>query len=266
MNAQVVKKNNVVIDGNVDAPNTIVFAHGFGTDQHAWANVKDAFRDDYKLVLYDNVGAGNADPEAFSPNKYAVISAYGDDLVDILKSLDLKDVIVVAHSVSSMATLYAAIKAPELIAKVIFISASPRYLNDENYIGGFEQDALNQMYETMTTNYYAWVSGFSAAVMGNPDKPELGEAFAKTLGAIRPDIALSVARVIFQSDIRSELSKLQKETLLVQPSDDLAVPREVAQYLNKHIVNSKLVVVNASGHFPHISAPDEVIAAIKSFI
>ncbi|MDP9081716.1 MAG: alpha/beta hydrolase [Bacteroidota bacterium] len=262
------KKNNITIEGNKDAPQTIVFAHGFGTDQTAWTNVKQAFKDDYRLVLYDNVGGGKADPAAYSPIKYNNLNTYADDLVAIATELDLRDAIVVAHSVSSMITLLASIKAPQYFSKLVFIGASPRYLNDEalNYVGGFTKPVLDGMYTAMTTNYYAWVSGFSSAAMGEQENPIYREQFAETLSVIRPDIALSVAKVIFESDVRKELNKLNKETLLIQAHDDIAVPAEVAEYLNKNISNSSLTYVDANGHFPHISAPNEVITAIKAFI
>ncbi|MHA4894431.1 alpha/beta fold hydrolase [Pedobacter sp. PWIIR3] len=268
MDPKIQKKHNLNIEGNVEAAQTIVFAHGFGTDQTVWKNIKEAFVDDYRIILYDNVGAGKADPDAYSPNKYNSLHAYADDMLEILKALNLDDVIIIAHSVSSMIALLAMNKSPEAVSKAVFLNASPRYINDdeENYTGGFTQEALDSMYEAMTTNYYAWASGFSAVAMGNPDVPELGEEFARTLSAIRPDIALSVAKVIFESDMREELSKLQNRVLLVQAHEDIAVPPFVAQYLNEHINNSILKYVNATGHFPHISAPDEIIDIIKSFI
>ena len=268
MTPSIKKKNNISIEGNLNARETLIFAHGFGTDQTAWEEVKKGFTKDYRLILYDNIGGGNADPNGYSPIKYHALHSYADDLLAIITDLELVNVKVVAHSVSSMITLLAAIKEPQHFSKLVFIGASPRYLNDEaaNYVGGFTQSALNNMYDTMTTNYYAWVSGFSAAAMGNPDHPELGEAFARTLGAIRPDIALSVAKVIFESDVRKELHKLNTPTLLIQAHDDIAVPGEVADYLNREIKNSKLAYVNATGHFPHMSAPQEIISLIKSYI
>ncbi len=266
MNSELIKKHKISIEGNIEADQTIVFAHGFGTDQTAWDNVKKAFASDYRLLLYDNVGGGSADINAFSPIKYNSIFTYADDLLAISSDFELENAIIVAHSVSAMIALLAAVKAPHHFSKMIFIGASPRYLNDAGYVGGFTQEALDSMYETMRTNYYAWVSGFSAAAMGNADKPELGEGFAETLGAIRPDIALSVAKVIFESDVRHRLPEIKKEILLIHAHNDIAVPAEVAQYLNKNIPGSRLVFVDAEGHFPHISAPGEIISAIKSFI
>ncbi|MDN3582896.1 alpha/beta fold hydrolase [Mucilaginibacter flavus] len=268
MTTAIKQKNNVSIEGNLQSPRALVFAHGFGTDQTAWNWVKDAFKVDYRLVLYDNVGAGGADPEVYNPERYSQLNTYADDMLDILVHLQLDDATIIAHSVSSMIAMLAANKAPRYFNKMVFIGASPRYLNDEsaNYTGGFTQPALDSMYEAMTGNYNAWVDGFSTYAMENIERPELSEHFAYTLSAIRPDIALAVARVIFESDVRCELAKLDKEVLLLQAKHDIAVPGVVADYLHQHIKHSKLKFLNATGHFPHISAPREVIDAIKAFI
>lgn len=266
MQNNILKKNNVTIQNGDESGQTIVFAHGFGTDQTAWEKIAAAFSKDYRLVLYDNVGAGGADPAAFSPNKYDSLHSYAEDLLAICDELSLKNAIMVAHSVSGMISLLAAIKQPDLFSKMVFVGASPRYLNDTDYVGGFTQEELNGLFDAMANNYYAWVSGFAPAAMANADRPQLAESFAQTLSTIRPDIAQSVARVIFQSDHRTDLPKLNTETLLLQTKRDIAVPLEVAQYLNKNIKNSKLRVVNAEGHFPHMSAPDEIIRAIKEYI
>jgi len=268
MDRQIQKKNNISVEGNLTAPETLIFANGFGTEKTAWNAVKEAFSADYRLVLYDNVGAGSADPEAYSPKKYHSLNAYADDMLDIIEALDLQGSTIIAHSVSSMIATIAENKKPNYFKKMIFIGASPRYLNEESvgYIGGFNQLDLDNLYEAMTSNYYAWVSGFSAMAMANPDKKELGEQFAATLSAIRPDIALAVSKIIYESDVRSELPKLHKEVLLLQTQQDIAVPSAVAQYLNQHIAGSKLEYLDATGHFPHISAPNEVIKHVKAFI
>lgn len=260
-------KNNVTVAGKRDGSSaTIVFAHGFGTDQTAWAKVYPAFSDNYRVILYDNVGAGRAEMAAYSPNKYDNLSTYADDLLDICDELDVKDAVMVGHSVSGMISLLASVKEPERFNKMVLIGSTARYLNDVGYIGGFDQETLDSFYQAMSNNYYAWVSGFAPAAMANEDKPELAESFVQTLSAIRPDIAQAVARVIFQSDYRQALEKCTTETLLLQTRRDIAVPMEAAEYLHEHIKNSRLQVIDAEGHFPHISAPHEVVAAIKNFI
>ncbi len=261
-----IRKNNVRVSGNPDGGRTIVFGHGFGTDQNGWKDILPAFEAEYRLVVYDNVGAGGAEPAAFSPNKYDTLKTYADDLIDICDALELRNVIMVGHSVSGMVSLLASLKRPDLFSKLVLIGASPRYLNDTDYVGGFDQATLDAFYAQMATNYFAWVSGFAPAAMANPDRPALAQSFAETLQAVRPDIAQSVARVIFQSDYRERVPLLEKETLLLQAGNDIAVPMEVAEYLHRNIPRSTLKVVNAEGHFPHISAPQEVIDALRTFI
>lgn len=262
------EKNNVHIRGRADATHTIIFGHGFGSDQTAFEPLVKAFEADYKIVLFDNVGGGKADINAFSPSRYSTIQGYVTDLGDLLRELNLENVIYVGHSVNGMIGLLSAIKYPSYFNKLVLLGSSPRYLNEPEtgYVGGFNMEALEQLYNAMSTNYFAWASGFAQLVVQNEDRPELAANFAKTLSSIRADIALSVAKAIFEMDHRNELGKSVIPALIVQTTDDPAVPKVVGEYMHRHIPNSQLATVNTRGHFPHVSAPGEVISIIKSFI
>ncbi|MEW6491595.1 MAG: alpha/beta hydrolase [Cyanobacteriota bacterium] len=260
MASSIMQRNNVQVLG--DGPQTIIFAHGFGSDQMAWRHQVATFASDFRIILFDHVGAGKSDFSAYSPRRYSSIYSYADDLLDLCAELKLTKSILVGHSVSGMVSLLAALVEPDCFSQLIFISASPRYLNDVGYYGGFEQSDLDALYEAMSTNYYAWASGFAPIAMATQDKPELAKEFANTLAAIRPDIAQAVSRVIFQSDHRAELPRLKIPTVILQASDDIAVPPEVGQYMANVIPHSKLIKINAKGHLPHLSAPDVVTSAI----
>lgn len=262
MATSILERNNVKILGNGDR--TLVFAHGFGSDQSAWRHQIAVFASNFRLVLFDHVGAGKSDFTAYSPKRYSSLYSYAEDLLDLCADLKLNQCILVGHSVSGMISLLAALVEPRLFSQLIFIGASPRYLNDADYIGGFEQSDLDALYASMSSNYYAWASGFAPLIMGNLDRPELAKEFALTLGAIRPDIAQAVARVIFESDHRQDLPRLQVPTLILQPSKDVAVPLEVGRYMADKISQSQLININAQGHLPHLSAPDVVTKAIAS--
>lgn len=263
-NAQ--KKNNVQVHGKPDAAQTLVLGHGFGTDQSAWRFTMDSFTDRFRVITYDNVGAGQSDPGAYSQAKYSKLESYADDVIDLCDAFNVTNAIFIGHSVSGMVGLLASRKAPELFSKHVFMNASPRYLNDTGYAGGFDQKDLNELFDAMATNYYSWVGGFAPAAMGNPEKPQLADEFARTLSEIRPDIALAVSRAIFQSDHRKDLPGFEKESLIIQSNQDIAVPMAVGEYLNKNLTSSKLMVINATGHFPHISAPQEIIRVLNTFL
>ncbi|MBD1920940.1 alpha/beta hydrolase [Microcoleus sp. FACHB-831] len=260
MATSVLQRNNVNVLGN--GKQTLVFAHGFGSDQTAWRHQVAALASKYRIVLFDHVGAGKSDFNAYSPRRYSSLHSYAEDLLEVCYELKLKNCLLVGHSVSGMVSMLAALEDPELFSHLIFVSASPRYLNDTGYVGGFEQSDLDAFYAAMSSNYHAWASGFAPIAMGNPERPELATEFANTLSAIRPDIAIAVARVIYQSDHRAELSRLKVPTLVLQSNNDVAVPTEVGTYISRNVSTSKLLPIAANGHLPHMSSPDVVTSAI----
>jgi sigma-B regulation protein RsbQ len=264
MSEAALPRNNVRVVGA--GKQTIIFAHGFGTDQTAWRHQEAALAKQFRLVLFDHVGAGRADSAAYSPRRYKGLHNYASDLLEIYAALHLTDTVYVGHSMGGMIGLLAGIAQPRLFRKMIFVGASPCYLTEPGYTGGFDQASLDGLYAAMASNYHAWASGFAGLAMGNPERPELSAEFARTIADIRPDIAVAVARIIFQSDYRAELPKLKVPTLIVQSTEDIAVPLEVGQYLAAHIPHATLQVIDARGHLPHLSAPEAVTDAIRAFI
>lgn len=264
----IIQRNNIHVTGKPDSPQTLIFAHGFGIDQTSFSKVIPSFEHDYKIVLFDNTGGGKADIKAYSPKRYESIHGYATDAANIIQALDLRGVTFIGHSVSGMTGLLASIHYPGMIDKLVLLGSSPRYLNDpkDGYTGGFDPHALNSLFSAMTTNYHAWAAGFSKLAMRNENRPELAAAFARSLESIRPDIAIQVAKAIFYLDYREELPKVTIPVLVVQTANDIAVPAVVSEYLEAHIPNSRRTKVETEGHFPHISAPQEVIAAIQSFL
>jgi sigma-B regulation protein RsbQ len=264
MTTSVLPRNNTNIVGS--GSTTIVLAHGFGTDQTAWNAQVPTLAKHYRVVLFDHVGAGRSDISAYSPHRYQSLRSYASDLIELLDELQVSNAIYVGHSMSGMIGLLAALEEPRFFRKFILLGASPRYLNDGSYIGGFERSDVDGLYEAMRTNYHAWASGFAPIAMQNPEKPDLAHAFAAALQAIRPDIALGVARTIFESDHRAELAKHEHPTLVLQTQKDVAVPVQVGEYLARNISHAKFQMLDASGHFPHMSASELVTNAITGFV
>ncbi|MEO3403305.1 alpha/beta hydrolase [Mucilaginibacter sp. CAU 1740] len=260
----IIKRNNVNVIGSGEQ--VILFAHGFGCDQNAWKFVVDAFTENYKVVLFDYTGSGSSDVGQYNADKYSKLEGYAQDVLDICEALEIRNSIFVGHSVSSMIGILAAIEHPEYFSKLVLIGPSPRYLNADNYSGGFEQKDLEGLFEFMENNYLGWSSFMAPAIMGNAERPELGEFLTGSFCSTDPDIARDFARVTFMSDNRADLAKLQVSSLTLQCSDDIIAPVSVGQYVHQHIPGNKFVQLNAAGHCPHISEPDETIAAIRSFI
>jgi len=261
----VLARNNVTVQGPVDAP-PMLFAHGFGCDQNMWRHVAPAFAGEYRVVLFDHVGAGGADPAAWDPARYASLDGYATDVLEICDALDLTDVVFVGHSVSAMIGILAAGRDPDRFAKLVLVGPSPRYIDDEGYRGGFSREDIEGLLESLDSNFLGWSSAMAPVIVGNPDRPELGEELTNSFCRTDPDIARHFARVTFLSDNRADLAAVRTPALVLQCADDVIAPTGVGEYVHARLEGSRLVRMRATGHCPNLSAPAETIAAIRAFV
>jgi sigma-B regulation protein RsbQ len=247
-------------------PQTMMFVHGFGCDQNMWRYVAPAFQADFQTVLFDYVGAGGSDLTAYDAEKYASLDGYADDVIALARALDVVDGIFVGHSVSAMIGLIAARRAPELFSKLVLVSPSPCYIDDGDYVGGFSRDQIHDLLEFLDSNHMGWSQEMAPVIMGNADRPELGEELSGSFCRTDPDVAKRFARTTFLSDCRADLGPIDAEVLILQCRDDVIAPVSVGQYVHRAIPGSELVLLDATGHCPNLSAPIETTAAIKAFV
>ncbi|AYN42789.1 alpha/beta hydrolase [Streptomyces dangxiongensis] len=259
------RRNNVTITGNPQGP-TVVLAHGFGCDQNMWRLTVPALADDYRVVLFDYVGAGRSDASAFSEDRYASLDGYARDVVEVCEELDLRDATFVGHSVSAMIGVLAAAAAPERIGALVMVAPSPRYIDDEGYRGGFSADDIDELLGSLESNYLGWSAVMAPVIMGNADRPELGEELKNSFCATDPDMARVFARTTFLSDSRSDLKSVRVPTLVLECTQDAIAPREVGAFVHQAIPGSTLVTLDATGHCPHLSAPEATNKALTEFL
>jgi sigma-B regulation protein RsbQ len=244
----------------------MIFAHGFGCDQNMWRFVAPAFEDRYRVVLFDHVGAGQSDPSAYSRGKYESLRGYATDVLEICRELELTNAIFVGHSVSAMIGVLAALQEPDRFEKLVLVGPSPRYIDDEGYTGGFSREDIDGLLDSLDSNYLGWSSAMAPVIMGNPDRPELGEELTNSFCRTDPQIAKHFARVTFLSDNRADLPKLKTRSLILQCQDDAIAPLSVGEYVHRQLPDSELVLMRATGHCPNLSAPVETVTAIRGFL
>jgi sigma-B regulation protein RsbQ len=261
---QVLRRNHVNVTGSGDR--TMMFAHGFGCDQAMWEPVARNFAADYRIVLFDYVGHGRSDSGAYSPERYSSLAGFADDVVEIGTALDLENAIFVGHSVSAMIGALASLQAPGMFTDLIMVGPSPRYIDDESYRGGFSREQIDELLEFLADNHLGWSAAMAPAIMGNPDRPELSSRLENSFCNTDPQIARQFAQVTFLSDNRADLPAVQARTLVLQCSSDIIAPVEVGEYVHAHLPNSQYRLLQASGHCPNLSAPEEVTAAIREFV
>lgn len=264
----VIRKNNVKIlgDSNKAMKGTLIFAHGYGCDQSVWHHLIPEFVKDYRVVLFDLVGSGNSDLTAYDRVKYGTLHGYADDVIEMCKALELSKATFIGHSVSASIGALASLKSPALFQSLVMVAPSPCFINDDNYIGGFDRAAINQMLESLDTDFGDWAKAIVPLVIGTSENPALSEILLKSFCRNRPDIAKHFAHVTFLADHRAEMAKIAVPTAILQCTDDSLAPQSVGEFLRKTIPNSTLHVLKASGHCPHLSAPEETLQRLKAIL
>lgn len=231
-----------------------------------WRYVAPAFADQFRIVLFDHVGAGGSDLTAYDPAKYCDLNGYASDLVELGAALQLEDAVFVGHSVGATIGILASIRAPRLFGRLILIGPSPRYLNTGEYDGGFTPDQVDELLEALDDNYIGWSTAMAPVIMANADRPELGVELTESFCRTDPAIARAFARLTFTSDNRADFAGVSTPTLVLQCTDDVIAPPQVGAYVHEHIRGSTLVRLRATGHCPNLSAPEETVAAIRAFL
>ena len=260
----ILRRNNVKVLGNGTQP--MLLAHGFGCDQNMWRLIVPAFEKDYRIILFDYVGSGNSDLAAYDAARYATLDGYAQDVLDIIHALDLRDVVFVGHSVSSMIGVLASNSEPDRFAKLLMIGPSPRYVNAPDYVGGFERKDLEGLLDMMEHNFIGWANFLAPVIMKNGERPELGEELQASFCSTDPKIARRFAEATFFSDNRADLAGAPVPSLILQCSEDAIAPVEVGRYLHRTMPASTFRLLKATGHCPHMSHPEETIEAIRDYL
>lgn len=258
------KRNNVWISG--DGPATIIFAHGFGCDQSMWRLTAPFFRSRFRTILFDHVGSGGSDLSAYEPSKYSSLRGYGDDVNELLENFSQGPTIFVGHSVSAMIGMLADLEKPGRIIGHVMLSPSPCYVNDGEYVGGFERSEIDQLLMTLEQNYFGWSRAMAPAIMGAPDQPDLSKELTNSFCSVDPEIAKHFARTTFLADHRADLAQLSTPTLILQCDDDVIAPLSVGKYMHRILPKSTLQVIENIGHCPHLSTPNVCLKMTEDFL
>jgi sigma-B regulation protein RsbQ len=261
---ELVDRHNITVSGPVDGP-PILFAHGFGCDQHMWRHVAPAFERTHRVILFDYVGCGGSQVR-FDPERYSALEGYAADVLEIIRGLDLHDVVFVGHSVSSVIGALAQVEAPERFDRLVMVGPSPRYIDDEGYVGGFDEAAIHGLLDALKSNYLGWASSMAPVIVGNADRPELGQELTESFCRMAPDVAQAFATATFLSDHRDVLPRVSVPTLVLQCQDDVIAPVSVGEYVADRVPQGELVLLDATGHCPNLSHPDETLDAIAEFV
>lgn len=246
---------------------TMVFGHGFGTDQRAWDLVAPAFADTHRVVLFDHAGCGRADPRGYTAERHGTLDGYARDLLEILDAAQVHDAIYVGHSIGGVIGLLATLMAPRRFARLVLIGSSPRFLDDlPDYVGGFSAAEIDGLLDLMERDQIAWSQTFAPVAVGDSAPAGLIDRFALGLRATDPLVTRRFGRIVFGVDMRARLGDVEVPSLLLHCTQDAIVPIAVGRYLHRHLRQSTLVEIDGTGHCPHLTQPECAIEHIRHYL
>lgn len=258
------QRNNIHCYGH--GRHTLLLVHGFGCDQTMWRLIYPSLATRYRVILLDLTGCGSSDIAAYDNDKYSTLHGHAADMLEIIDQFADGPVIFIGHSVSAIIGMLASIRAPDKFAAQIMVGPSPCFLNDDDYVGGYNPEDIESLLKMMDDDYLAWTRLMAPAIMGTPSQPALAEELRARFQANQHAIAKHFARVTFTCDHRPDVFKSTVPALILQCSDDLIAPREVGDYLQRHLANSTLRVIDNVGHCPHLSAPSSSHDIITDYL
>ena len=260
------RRNGVEVAGQDHGKPALVFVNGFGWEQGMWRSVAPHFAPSRRVILFDHVGTGRAQRVELAPGRYATLQGYADDLLEICDAAGAAEPVLVAHSAGAMIAVLAAIRSPAAFSQLILISPSPCFLNDGSYLGGFEREDLDALLDAMDANFGHWAHQMAPLIMGHPERPELAWELESALNRMEPQLARQFARASFGCDLRADLALLQTPTVVLHCAEDNMVPDVVGEFMRETIGDCKLVELDATGHCPHLSAPDEITRVVRGLL
>ncbi|MRX06356.1 alpha/beta fold hydrolase [Pseudoduganella sp. FT25W] len=257
-------RNNVHCHG--DGPATIMFVHGYGCDQQMWRFIYPSFLGRYRVVLMDLTGSGGSDLGAYDREKYSTLHGHAEDVLDVIGLYAKAPVVFVGHSVAAMIGMLASIMAPEKFVAQIMVGPSPSFINDGDYVGGFNAEDIDGLLQMMEIDYDSWIKRMAPVIMGAPRQPVLQQELLTRFQKNDPEISRHFARVTFTADHRADVEKSTVPALILQCSDDMIAPREVGDWLHQHLPHSELAVITNIGHCPHLSSPSASSDIINDYL
>jgi sigma-B regulation protein RsbQ len=202
----------------------------------------------------------------YAPDRFRDLEGYADALIALIRHHQLAPVVLVGHSVSAMIGILVHLRAPECVRALALIGPSPCYFNDDSYSGGFSADDVAGLLDALHANRHTWADSMAPLIMGNSERPELGEELRESFCRMDPQAAVDFARITFTSDHRAILSQVSVPTLILQCANDPIANEAVGAYVHAQIPDSQLVQLAATGHCPNVSAPEEVIAVLRPWL
>ncbi|WP_324522768.1 alpha/beta hydrolase [Flavobacterium sp.] len=239
----------------------IVFLHGFPFNKSMWDNQLKTFEETHRFISVDfrSFGQSTNDDSALS------MDLLGDDLIGFLNALNLRRVIICGLSMGGFVALNAITRYPERFAALI--------LCDTNCVAD-KPEQKEKRYKTIEEIEQNGTSKFAATFLDSVFADDTYSSDKELVKKINADILANSPEVItnglkalaMRNETCSKLAEITVPTLIICGREDEVTPLEQSEFMNKHIKDSTLKVINNAGHLSNMEQPQAFNAELLEFL
>jgi pimeloyl-ACP methyl ester carboxylesterase len=227
----------------------ILFVHGAGGSQFIWSYQKTFFEKGYHPIVLELSGHGESGGRGEDE-----IGRYADHIHSFLKTLGLRKVFLVGHSMGGAIVQTLALTHPEVIHGIVLVGTGARLKVVPEILNGIK----NNFEETVRK-----IARFAYSPKVSPDLIEQG---IENLLQCSPQVLYGDFLACDRFDLTKEVEQIELPTLVLCGDEDQLTPVKYSEFLQSRILRSKLEIIPGAGHMVMIEAPEGFNRRVGEFI
>jgi pimeloyl-[acyl-carrier protein] methyl ester esterase len=248
--------------GAVSAGAPLVCLHGWGMNLRVFDALRDALASERDSWAIDLRGHGLSQWDASRAD-------FATQVSDILAVLPERCVLL-GWSLGAKLALELTLRAPERIAALVLVAASPRFAQSDDWPHGMDAQAMRAFRAVLAQDWQRTLNDFIWLQLRGSRNAEaaqlrIQQALA-THGAPHPEALQRGMELLGNVDLRSRMSEVTQPTLLIAGQHDRVTPPGASRWMSEELPDARLVTVPRAGHAPFVSHHDEVLAALRGFL
>ena len=255
----------LVEDINPNSKKTIMFVHGWPLNHNMYEYIVEYFLNkEYRCISIDLRGYGKSD----KPSKGYDYDRMSTDIRCIIEALKLNNITLVGHSMGgAICSRYMSKFNNYGVSRLCLLSAAvPKWVQSSNWPYGYTVEEVNSLIESFKNDRPSAIINTSKSFFYKFTSQGIQDWFF--LMCIKASLWSTVNSLYALRDenLFNDLINIKVPTLILHGVHDTVCPYEFAQYMNKSIVNSKLVPLTDGGHGAFYECKDDINRELDNFI
>lgn len=240
----------------------LVLLHGWGMNLAVWSVLIEPLSRHFRVTVIELPGHGASD--------YGVASGQFEDWVDAVLEAAPEQATWIGWSLGGQVAMRAAVKAPQRVERLVMLTSSPRFVQDDGWRHAMDQGVLRQFAGALVKDPAQTLGRFLALQVQGDD------ASRETLRILRQDIAARPApdpraledglEMLLTVDLRGQLSALSCPVLWLLGARDTLTPAAAGKDIQALMPAARVTVLPGAAHAPFLSHPEACMSELNGFL